>query len=297
MWFKNLQIFNINGLKKYTEDELETFLGNEAFVPCGEIDLTKTGWDFVLDDDAEEKRVRKVKDAFFFKLKTEKKVIPNGVVKERLKEKVTKYRSENEDRKPSKTEKEEMKETIVTEMSRTAFTESSFVEGYIDYASNYLIVNAGSSGKAEEFTAALRMALGGLEITLLDVDDVSDRLSGWMVNNSRPPEFDIGISCDLKDLEGGSISVKKHDVDVDEITQHLSNGKNVVKLELVWKKSVRFSLTNKFEIKGIKPEDIVKDTISEEVGDAKDAYNLFQANMMMMTADFADIINDLLSGV
>lgn len=297
MWFKNITIFNMNGGKKYTEEELETILGAERFVPCGEMDLIKTGWDTVFEEDAEDKLVRSVGQAFFFKLRTEKKVIPSGVVKDKLKERVAKYRAENEDRKPSKTEKEQMKETIMMDMARTAFTESKYIEGYMDYASNLLVVNAGSAAKSDEFTSALRVALGSLEVAPLDVDDVSDKLSGWMVNNSRPAEFDIGISCDLKDLDGGMISVKKHEVDVEEITQHLSNGKNVVKLELVWQKRVRFSLTNKFEIKSIKPEDIVKENITEDIGDSKDQYNTFQANMLMMTADFAEMINDLVHGM
>lgn len=297
MWFKNIQVFKMNEVKKYSEDELETILGNERFSPCGEMDLIKTGWDTVFEDDEENKLVRKVGNAFFFKLKTEKKMIPNSVVKEKLKEKIAKYRAENEDRKPSKIEKDQMKETITLEMARTAFTEPKYIEGYIDYEHDLLVVNAGSSAKAEEFTSALRVAMGSLDIGFLDVDDVSDKLSGWMVNNSRPPEFDIGISCDLKDLEGGTISVKKHEVDVEEITQHLSNGKNVVKLELVWQKRLRFSLTNKFEIKSIKPEDIVKEGVSEDIGDAKDHYNVFQANMLIMTADFAEMINDLVSGM
>ena len=97
----------------------------------------------------------------------------------------------------------------------------------------------------------------------------------------------------MKDLDGGVISVKKHDVDTEEVTQHIENGKTAVKLELVWQKRVRFSLTSKFEIKSIKMEDIIKEDIKDELGDSKDIYNEFQANMLMMTGDFAEIISDL----
>lgn len=295
MWYKNIQVYKINNLKKYSEEELESILEAEKFEPCGPTDLIKSGWDVVIENDPENKLVRKVQNKFFLRLRTEEKIIPSSVVKEELKEHVAKYIEENEGRKPSKTEKDDMKENITMTLAQHAFKASKFTEGYIDRDNELLFVNAGSASKSDFFTSELRTALDSLDISTLDIDDVSDKLASWMCNNSRPREFEIGISCDLKDLEGGTISVKKHEVDVEEITQHLSNGKNVTKLELVWQKRVRFSLTNKFEIKGIKPEDIIKENIEEELGEANDAYNIFQANMLFMSGDFAELVTDLLN--
>jgi len=295
MWFKNIQVYKLGNLKTFSEEELEKVLTNEMFVPCGEHDITKTGFEFFFEDDPEEKRTRKVGNCYFFRLRTEDKLIPSSVVKDRLKARVQKYMEENDNKKPSKNEKESFKEAIIIGLAKNAFVASKYLEGYIDYDNKLLIVNAGSPKKSEEFISYLRAAFGGsLEaVPFATSDDISSTITGWLSNHSVPKEFDVGINCELKDLDGGVISVKKHDVDTEEVTQHIENGKTAVKLELVWQKRVRFSLTSKFEIKSIKMEDIIKEDIKDELGDSKDIYNEFQANMLMMTGDFAEIISDL----
>lgn len=295
MWFKNIQTYKIADFKKYSEEEWESLLKNDAFTPCGEHDLFKTGWDVVLHKDAEEKLTQKVGQCFFLSLKREDKIIPNPVVKERLEERIEKHKEENEGKKPSKDQKEDMKKAIVLHLAKNAFTASKNQLAYIDYQNELLVVNTGSAKKAEEFIATLQVTLGGsFQAIPLEADeDVANTLSGWIRNHSQPQEFDIGNNCDFKDVDGGTISVKKHDIDVEEITQHLDNGKQVTKMELVWQKRLRFSLTSNFEVKGIKPEDILKEEVGESLGDAKDAYNTFQSNMLIMTGDFAELIRDL----
>lgn len=295
MWFKNIQMYKIPSLKKYSEIEFEDILKNERFKPCGEHDLIKTGFETVFEDDPEDKLCRKVGNSFFFRLKTEEKSIPSSVIKDELKRRIAKHEKDNEGNKPSKAEKDNFKDAIILRLAKDAFVVPRFLDGYIDYDNELLIVNAGSSKKSEEFIAYLRAALGGgLEATpVAQTDDISSSITSWLSNHSIPKEFDIGYNCDLKDIDGGVISVKKHEVDTEEVTQHIENGKTVVKLELVWQKRVRFSLTSKFEVKSIKMEDIIKNDIKEDIGDSKDIYNEFQANMLIMTGDLAEIVSDL----
>lgn len=298
MWFKNIQVYKLPNLKKHAVPELEELLKTNEFTPCGEHDIVKSGWDTVLERDAEGKLTQSVNNCHFFKLKTEEKIIPNSVVKEMLFDRVEKYKEENEGKKPTKNEKDDMKTAIILHLAKNAFTSSKFMEAYVDYTNEMLFVNCGSPKKAEEFIAHLRETFGSFEAILMEPEnEVTDTLSSWLRNHSQPKEFDIGVNCDFKDVDGGTISVKKHEVDVEEVTQHLENGKKVAKMELVWQKRIRFSLTNKFEIKGIKPEDILKNDVEEELGEANDPYNVFQANMHLMTGDFAELVSDLLRSI
>lgn len=294
MWFKNIQVYKLINAKRMGEEEIEEKLKAEQFKPCNKHDLFKSGWDFILEDDAEEKLTRKVEDCFFFKLKKEEKIIPSGVVKDIYKEKEKEYRANNDDKKPSKDDKAAIKDDIIMKLAATAFVSSKYLDGYIDYKNNLLIVDCGSTGKAEEFISELRTTFGTMEATLLESEnDVASTLSSWLTNGSHPSEFDIGFNCDFKDDDGGVISIKKHDVDVKEVTQHLDKNKNVVKLELVWRKRIRFSLTDKFEIKSIKPEDIVKEDVKESLDNGIDDYAIFSANMVMMTGEIAELVFDL----
>lgn len=297
MFFKNIQVYTLNSTEQHSEDKLEELLAQSKFTPCGTHDLTKTGWVTIFEDDPEEKLTRKVSNSFFLRLRTESKVIPNSVVKERLKERV-KAHIEEFDKKPSKDDKNDFKDAIILDMAATAFTQSSFVDAYIDYDNKYFVVNAGSSKKAEEVIGYLRMTLGSLEVTPLEPEDSpSDKMSGWVSSKTAPDNFEFGINCELKDLDGGAISVKKHEVECDEVKNHLDNGKKVVKLEMIWQKRLRFSLTEKFEIKSIKPEDTIAESVADELGESDDVYSKFQANMFIMVADFAEMIDELVENV
>lgn len=294
MWFKNIQVYKLGDIKRHSEADFEKFLSGDRFQPCNEHDITKTGFDSVFEDDIEAKLTQKVGNCFFFKLRTENKIIPASVVKDMVKKRVARYELENEGNKPSKADKDNFKEAIIIGLAKNAFVSSTYLDGYIDYDNQLLFVNAGSAKKAEDFISYLRGSIGSLEaIPMASSDDISVIITNWLSTHSVPREFEVGFNCDFKDIDGGAISVKKHEVDTDEITQHIENGKSVSKLELVWQKKVRFSLTSKFEIKSIKMEDIVKDGIKEDLGDSKDLHNQFQANMIIMTGDLAEIVQDL----
>jgi len=298
MWFKNIQVYTLSGTEQHSEDKLEEMLAQSKFVPCNKHDLTKTGWVTIYEDDKEEKLTRKVKNAFFLKLRTESKVIPSSVVKERLKERIKEFLESNDGKKPSKDEKNDFKDAIILDMASTAFTQSSFIEAYVDYDNKYLVVNAGSSKKAEELIGYLRMSTGSLEVIPLEPeDDPADKMSTWVSGKSAPDNFEFGINCELKDLDGGAISVKKHELECDEVKNHLDNGKKVVKLEMIWQKRIRFSITEKFEIKSIKAEDIVAESVDEELGESDDFHSKFQSNMFIMVADFAEMIDELVENV
>ena len=69
MWFKNIQVYKLDGVEKRTEEDLEKMLLTNKFEACKPTELVKTGWDFIYKDDAENKLTRKVGQSFFFNLK------------------------------------------------------------------------------------------------------------------------------------------------------------------------------------------------------------------------------------
>ena len=293
MWFKNIQVYKIDRKENLNVEKLEESMKEFEFTHCSEYDLFQTGWVQVLKTDSS--LVQKVKNCYFISLRTEKKNIPSSVVKEELEKRKAKYSEENDGAKSSKTLNDEFKEAIILNLASKAFCSSSYLHAYIDLDRDMIVVDTGSTKAAEELLGLLRSTIGGLNVTLIEAkDDVSITLSQWISNNSHPKIFEIGMNAELKDVDGGGINVKKHDVEADEIRNHLKNGKHVVKLELIWQKRVQFSITNKFEIKAIKPLDIIKEDIDEELGESTDEYSTFSANNSMMVEDFAEIIHDLL---
>ncbi len=293
MWFKNLQVYSLKSKETYTAEEFEAKLTPFKFVNCGKHDFSKTGWSNVLDfEDGLSKSIGK---CIFIRHRTEEKIIPASTLKERCEARIQQYKEDNAGEKPNAKQKDDFKTAIRLEMAATAFTKSSYVDAYIDFENKLVIVNSGSAKKSEDLLGLLRSSLGSLEAPIIEPSSQpKDRMSDWLNRQVPPNKFEFGINCDLKDdNNGGSVNIKKQELDNDEVKVHLTNKKEVKKLELVWAKRIRFSLTEKFEIKSIKPESICIDDLKDDLGDSKDKWNEYQSTMTMMTGDFAEMLTDL----
>ena len=98
-------------------------------------------------------------------LKKEEKVLPAGVIRDILEEKIAEIQN-NEARNVGRKEKQELKEQITDDLLPRAFTRSSRTEAVFNTRHGYLLVNNAASTKAENILTKLREALGGLEASL-----------------------------------------------------------------------------------------------------------------------------------
>ena len=98
-------------------------------------------------------------------LKKEEKVLPAGVIRDILDEKVLEIQN-NEARNVGRKEKQELKEQITDDLLPRAFTRSSRTQAIFDTRHGYLLVNNAASAKAENILTKLREALSGLEAAL-----------------------------------------------------------------------------------------------------------------------------------
>ena len=104
-------------------------------------------------------------------LKKEEKVLPAGVIRDILDDKVLEIQN-NEARNVGRKEKQELKEQITDDLLPRAFTRSSRTQAIFDTKRGFLLVNNAASAKAENVLTKLREA-------------------GWRrrcrIPNSRPP--------------------------------------------------------------------------------------------------------------
>lgn len=297
MWFKNIQVYKLDGVEKRTEEDLEKMLLTNKFEACKPTELVKTGWDFIYKDDAENKLTRKVGQSFFFNLKTECKIIPSNVVKDKLEERIKEVSKQNDGKKLNKDEKNDLKDAIILKMAQTAFSKNSNVFSYVDFKNNFFVVETSSAKKAEEVIGYLRTTLGGsFNVTPVVISErVPDIITGFVSQNMKMQKFEFLQNFDLKDLNGSKISFKNHDiVDCLEVKNHLDKGHKIIRQDMLWQKRIKFSLNEKSEIRSIKPEDHVKQSLKESLGESNDYHNEFQVSMLMMTEDYAEIVNDLI---
>lgn len=293
-WYSTISAYKYNDKFNISDEEFLEKLKEHKIEPCGKSALKTIGWDPILIDDDSTLCI-KASGAYLLKLKIEEKLIPSAIVKEETEKEVSK-REKQSGNKLSKSDKNDIKEGIIAKMKAQAFIKSSYIYGYLDVKNKKLVVNA-SANKADIFTNYLRNTLGSLDIEILEPDfELNSVLTDVLLDPSKFKKFDIGYECKLKDFLDGraTITAKDQDLFSDEIKDHVTSGKQVESLALVWEKRISFKLNHEFKITGIKPLEIIKEQADESGGESTDAYSKIVSNMFIMVEDFNELIDDLL---
>ncbi|QTH65056.1 recombination-associated protein RdgC [Psychrosphaera ytuae] len=291
MWFNNALIYKFTKPFDLTAEQIAEQLQTHVFRPCGSQDQMKQGW--VPAIPGTEALLHAANTCYLISLKTEEKILPTTVVKEALEEKVQLIQHER-GQKVGKKEQQSLKEEIIQQLLPKAFTKSSRLYAYIDVKNQWIVVNSSSANKAETLLALLRQCLGSLPILPHKPEqDLMLAMTQWVKEDDLPVPFMFASDIELKalDEEGASAKLKNHDVTEDEVQLHISNGKYVHKLGLVWDEKAKFVINEEAALKQIKFLDIVKEQTDDVPNDDKLAK--FDADFALMTGELNNLINDL----
>lgn len=291
MWFRNLQLFKFTETFETSSEELIQKLQDHQFLPCRSVDSTSQG--FVAPNGvADGPLVYSAGGFHLFCLQREDKIVPASVVKQMLDEKVAEI-EQSQGRKVRKREKETLKEDIYHQLVMRAFSKSSKIYGYIDTKEGYLVVDAASHAKAEEFTVLLRKALGSLKIEVPKVQSLATILTNWLKTNEYPPEFTVNDRCVLVEpKESGTIRCQRQNLFSEDIQALIHEGRFVSELALSWAEQVGFNLKDDFSIKSLKflegVQDQAHDTFTETKADR------FDADFAIMTESLRQFIKAMI---
>lgn len=291
MWFNNAFTYYFTKPFDTSIDSLESALAEHIFRPCGTQDQQKQGWVSAIP--GTQNLVHKANNNALLCLKTEEKILPTSVVKDALEEKVQLIEAER-GQKVGKKEKQTIKEEIVQQLLPKAFTKSSRLYAYINYDLQRIIVNTSSANKAENLLAFLRQSLGSLPILPFKPNsELIVMLTQWVKNDELPTPFEFSTDIELKalDEEAAVAKLKNHDVTEEEVQLHISNGKFVHKLGLVWDEKIKFNLNEDAAIKQIKFLDVIKEQ-NEDVGN-DDKLAKFDADFALMSGELDQLLNEL----
>jgi recombination associated protein RdgC len=294
-WYSSVSAFKFNDTFNLSIEELQSKLKNKKIIPCDKSSLKTVGWDEIILGD-ESSITIKASGAYLLNLKVEEKLIPASIVKEAAEKEIS-IREKKTGSKISKADKEDIKDAIITKMKAHAFIKSSFTLGYLDVKNKKLVVNSSSSAKVDAFTTYLRDTLGSLDIEILKPDlEMQGVLTDVLIDNPKYKKFDIGSDCVLKDFTDGqaTIAAKREDLGSDEIIDHITSGKQIENIELIWEKRIGFKISSEFKISGLKPLQLISDEIKDQAGESTDAYAKIQTSMFIMVEDFNELIDDLM---
>lgn len=295
---KNLILFRIGAdWNKPSLSALDEALRERPFVPCGPTQTMSLGW---VEPRGERHGAlaEMVDGQIIVKLKVDTKSVPASVVKEKLDEAIEKMEQET-GRKPGSKMKKEMKEQIVHDLLPHAFSKKSATVAWIDPVSKLLVVDAGSVSKADVVVSALieAMAAAGADMSVRMVQSKlapATAMATWLSEQEAPYNFTVDRECELKqpDTSKSTVRYVHHTLEIDEIREHIKQGKMPTKLALTWSGRVSFILTDGLALKKVEILDGVLDSKGdEEVGDA------FDANVTIFTGELRKLLPDLVDAL
>jgi len=294
MWFKNLYFFAFTRPFESSEEDIEKQLSEHLFTPCASTEQSHFGWVNALGKHGSS-IVHGVNNNFLLCARKEEKILPAPVVKDQLEAKIALHEQEHS-RSATKKEKEQFKEDIIFELLPRAFSRVTDTHAYINPEHNIIVINTGSRGKAEDFLALLRKALGTLPVTSVSPEKAPDEvMTEWLTDTKIGSSFNLGMEAEFNALgdDGAVVRVKNQDLGSDEIKAHLDADKYVVKLALDWDDAISFILCDDLAIKRLKFFDVLQEQ-NDDI-DSDDIIAKIDADFALMAGEINRLIDDLLT--
>lgn len=293
MWFKNLQIYRLPAPWAITADELESHLAPQEFTACSSIEMQSQGW---VSPRNNEKLVHVVNRQLLLQLSTEKKLLPSTVINQ-----VTKARAaeleEQQGFPPGRKQTKELKEQVTDELLPRAFSIVRSTWVWIDPVNGWLLVDAGSPGKAEEVLKLLFKAIPKFPLeTLRTAMSPAAAMTDWLASDEAPNGFTVDQDTELRSTAESKATVRyvRHTLDPEDVRRHIESGKQCTRLALTWADKVSFVLTENLSVKRIAPLDVLKED-ADFTGKNED--ERFDGDFMLMTGELSKLLASLVEAL
>ena len=292
--FKNLILFRIVPEWTPNSDAADTAAEAAQFTPCGATQATSAGW-VPPRGEANGPLVELVAGQWLLKLQTETKILPAQVVAAKVDELADQIEHQT-GRKPGRRQRKELKEQAAMELLPQAFAKRSSCLVWIDPKARLAMIEAGSMKRAEEVVTALVKTIPGFGLQALGTTiSPAGAMALWLVSGEPPAHFSIDRECELKSPDELKAMVRytRHNLDMDEVREHIKAGKVPTKLAMTWMGRVSFVLTDTMSIKRIGFDDVVFESNGQkEVPDEH-----FDADAAIATGELSQLIPDLLEAM
>lgn len=289
MFFKNIIFYRMEAASN-----LEAFFGALAALPlnpCGTTDLQSIGWVSPCGDGS---FVRSVNGKHLIALGVEQKILPASVVKQFADDKAKEI-EESQGRKVGRKELRELRESATIELLPRAFVRRRTTFGYLDQANGFIVINASTPAKAEEFLGYLRKTIEAIPASLVKVNKTpSQAMTAWVSTGDAPAGFTIDQDLRLQSPEKAQVTYSKHTLEGDDIRHQIEEGKVATKLALTWGEKISFVLTESLSLKRVYFLDILKEQNEQQ---AENKEELFDLDFALMAGEMAILLSDLLAAL
>ncbi len=290
--FKNALVYRIEQWEPPTLAEFEQRLGGARFVECGAAQPESAGW-VAPRGEKHGALAESVGGQLILKLATETKAVPGRVVKTQVEAELDKIEQDT-GRRPKGKRVKELKEQVVHALLPRAFPKRADTLVWVDAQARLVLVGAASQKKADGVvTRLLELLGGGCRLGLLQTQlSPATAMATWLAEKEAPAGFTIDRDCELKqpDSEKAAVRYARHTLDIDEVGEHIRQGKLPTQLALTWNGRVSFVLTEALTLKKIKLLDVALEGAGSTAGTADDG---FDTDVAITTGELSQLIPDL----
>jgi recombination associated protein RdgC len=295
--FKNALVYRIDQWEQPPLPDIEARLAGARFVECGATQPESHGFIEPRGTD-HAPLLESVGGQLILSLCSETKGVPSGVVKAQLEERL-KAIEQQTGRRPKGKAAKELKEEIIHTLLPRAFPKRGTTLIWLDLANQRLLIGAASFKKADRvITQLVDLLGGGLRITPLQTQlSPATAMAGWLTEKEAPSGFSIDRDCELKqpDSEKAAVRYARHTLEIDEVGEHIKQGKLPTQLAMTWNGRVSFVLAESLAIKKIKLLDVVLE--NQAPNDGRDDNSGFDADVALMTGELRKMLPDLIESL
>jgi recombination associated protein RdgC len=229
-------------------------------------------------------------------LGVEQKLLPAAVVRQYTEERLVQLEA-SQGFKPGRKQAAEVRDQVTFELLPRAFVKRRLTYGWIDPVGRWLVIDAASPAKADEFIEQMKDSLDALPLhTLRTQLSPAAAMTEWLAAGEAPAGFSIDRDCELRAAteERATVRYARHSLDDDEVRRHISAGKAATRLALTWNDRVSFVLTEQMQVKRVAFLDILKDEAGRRVEAGDD---LFETNFLLMSGELSQLLRDLVAAL
>lgn len=296
--FKTLSFYRLENFQTPDAQALEQALASGAFLPCSPTQPESSGW-VPPRGKKGAALAEHVGPHLLLELCTERRPLPASAVNAALEERIEKFKQDTGRERVGGRLKKEMKEEVVRDLLPRAFSKRASTRVWLDPGQQLLVVGTGSSAVSDKVISLLIDALaslGGVQFIVKPIQTAmspSACMSHWLGTQQAPAGFTIDQDCELKtpDDRKSSVRYARHTLEIDEIGQHITEGKLPTLLALTWNSRVSFVLTDKGQVRKLKLLDVVMEDVQASGEDG------FDADAAIATGELSQLIPDLLEAL
>ena len=296
--FKNALVFHIDHWEQPELPQIEQRLDGARFAECGATQAESAGW-VAPRGDKHAVLAESVGGQIILKLCTETKAVPGSVVKTELEAQLDKIEKDT-GRRPKGKKAREIKDEIIHTLLPRAFPKRSGTLVWLDVKARLVLVDAASMKKADGVLTRLSELLGGgLKLSAVQTAlSPATAMASWLSEKEAPAGFTLDRDCELKqpDSEKATVRYARHTLDIDEVGEHIKQGKLPTQLALTWASRVSFTLTENLALKKIKLLDVVLEGAGRSSDAGKDDGG-FDADVAIATGELSQLIPDLIEAL